>query len=141
MATIVLIGSDAALLEGLAQTLAASGHRACLAATLAEARDMAETSRPLVAVVERALAVQGSEVLGLALAPGGALVLYRTSASAESSLSAPLQRATLANLTLPLERQRLVALIQSVEERSRLTGRSRHPTPPEARAIDAERKT
>ena len=140
MATIVLIGSDAALLEGLSQTLASGGHRPHLAATIGEARELAATERPLVAVIERQLAMTGSEVLGLPLARGGALLLYRTSGPADGSLSAPLQRATLADLTLPLERQRLMALIQSVEERARLTGRSRHPTPPESRAIDAECK-
>ena len=137
MATIVLIGSDPALLEGLAQTLAAGGHRALLATSIAEARELSASSRPLVAVIERQLAMTGSEVLGLPLARGGALLLYRTAATTGGSLSAPMQRATLADLTLPLERQRLVALIQSVEERARLTGRGRHPTPPELRAIDA----
>lgn len=140
MATIVLIGSDSALLEGLAQTLAAGGHRPHLAESIAEARELAAASRPLVAVIERQLAMTGSEVLGLPLARGGAFLLYRTTASTTGALSAPLQRATLADLTLPLERQRLVALIQSVEERARLTGRSRHPTPPELRAIDADCK-
>jgi hypothetical protein len=35
-----------------------------------------------------------------------------------------LQRATLAYLVLPLERHRLVALVQSFDSRSRVTGRS-----------------
>jgi hypothetical protein len=35
-----------------------------------------------------------------------------------------LQRATLAHLVLPLERQRLVALVQSFDSRSRTTGRA-----------------
>ena len=44
-----------------------------------------------------------------------------------------LQRAVLANITLPLERQRLVALVQHVAERVRTTGR-RRDTPPERHA-------
>ena len=73
----------------------------------------------------------GTEVLAVPLAPGGTLVLYRTPGSAAGALSPPFQRAVLADLTLPLERNRLVALVQHVEERARLTGRSPRHTPRE----------
>ena len=80
------------------------------------------------------------------LAPGGAVVLFRSvgddgrDASSEqdgsggdatgaagaappAALPPALQRTTLAELALPLERHRLVALVQRVEERARRAGR------------------
>jgi len=44
-------------------------------------------------------------------------------------LAPALQRALLADLALPLERNRLLALVQHVEERARATGRRSHDTP------------
>lgn len=135
MATILLIGPDAPLLEGLSQTLAATGHRPILAGSVAEAIEHAASSLPIVAVVERGLATSSSEVLRLPLAPGGTLVLYRPGTMADPPLSPTLQRAVLADISLPLERHRLIALVQSVVDRARITGRDRHRTPPEHRAL------
>lgn len=147
MAPIVLIGSDASLLEGIAQTLGHAGHRSRIAASPAEAAQRPGEEPPLVLIVERALAVADretrAELLRLALAPGGAVLLYRPGGrpgdaedvADESPLPAPLRRATLAELTLPLERHRLVALVQSVEERAQRTGRGRRQTPPENRVM------
>lgn len=135
MATILLIGPDAPLLEGLAQTLAAAGHRPVLATSIGEAIEQAAASLPMVAVVERGLATNSSEALRLPLAPGGTLVLYRPGTVADPPLSPPLQRAVLADISLPLERHRLIALVQSVVDRARVTGRDRHRTPPEHRAL------
>jgi DNA-binding NtrC family response regulator len=129
MTTILLIGSDVALLEGLSQSLAAGGYVTHLSSTIAEATELASVQPPLVAVVERALASRDMAVLRLPLAQGGALVLYRPSVEDPGALSPALQRAVLADLTLPLERHRLVALIQRVEERARATGRGQTPTP------------
>ena len=135
MASIVLIGADTALLEGLAQTLGGCGHRAVLAPTVADAIDAAVAARPLVVVVDRSLATRGSGLLRVRLAPGGKFVLYHTDGETAPALPASLQRAAMADLTLPLERHRLVTLVQHVEDRARRAGRTEVPTPPEHRAI------
>ena len=122
MATILLIGSDEPALEGLAQALSAAGHRTSIARTLAEAADSAALDPPLITLVERGCAAT-SEFLRLPLTPGGALVVYRTDDSDAPPLPTVVQRATLADLSLPLERQRLLALVQHVEERAKMTGR------------------
>lgn len=149
MAPIILIGTDASLLEGIAQTLGAAGHRTRLAASPSEVAQRPEDEAPLVLIVERALALRhpeaAAELLRLPLAPGGAVLLFRPGgrsaahdepAAAEAALPAALRRSTLAELTLPLERHRLVALVHSVEERVLRTGRGhRRTTPPENRVI------
>ncbi|HEU4642149.1 MAG TPA: hypothetical protein VFS44_06805 [Gemmatimonadaceae bacterium] len=133
MATILLIGHDAALLEGLAQSLAGAGHRPRIAHTAAEGLETAVVFPPLAVIVERRLALADPELLRIPLARGGALLLYRTDDSGPATLAPPQQRLVLADLTLPLERHRLLALVQRVAERVRATG-GRHPTPPEHRA-------
>lgn len=133
---VLLVGTDPALLEGLSQSFAALGYVPRLASSLHEARESASESSPLIAVVDRGLATQSSaEALGISLAPGGALVLYHTTVD-EAALSLPaLQRSVLADLALPLERKRLMALAQRVQERVRATGRASRSTPPEQRAV------
>jgi DNA-binding NtrC family response regulator len=129
----VLIGSDHALLEGLAQTLAAAGYRVTIAGTLHEASTLTAGDPPLVVVLDRAAALQSPRDIGLqgvGLAPGGSIVLYHGSDDAPLPLPAALQRLTLADLTLPLERQRLVALVQFVTSRARARGRDETPGPP-----------
>jgi DNA-binding NtrC family response regulator len=136
MTHVMLVGGDVALLEGLAQALAALGHSPIVARTLGEARELCSAQVPLVLVVDRALAsLAGSELLAAPLAAGGARLLYRTAASPLAPLLPSLQRAVLADLTLPLERHRLVALVQSVGERARLSGRTPRQTPPETRLL------
>ena len=133
MTQILLVGTDVPLLEGLAQSLAALGHSAAVASSLHEARELAAQRTPLVAVVSRELAAATSgEMLGISLAAGGALVLYRSVGAEAVTLPPTLQRAVLADLTLPLERNRLVALVQHVEDRAKATGRTRtHGSTPE----------
>lgn len=134
MTFVMLVGEDLALLEGLAQTLGALGHTSRVAKTLLEAREMASAQAPLVLVVDRALASSGgAELLSTPLAAGGARLLYRTASMPLAPLLPALQRAVLADLTLPLERHRLTALVQSVGERARASGRSPRQTPPETR--------
>ena len=129
---LLLVGSDGALLEGLSQSLGALGYATMATQELREARELASTRAPLIAVVEAsAAAMSSADALGIALAPGGALVLYSVTGKGAAPVLPPtLQRAVLANITLPLERQRLVALVQHVAERVRMTGR-RRDTPPE----------
>jgi len=129
---ILLVGPDSALLEGVAQSLAALGYVPFVVRALSEARDAAMSAAPLIALVEGALAESSSaEVLGIPLAPGGAVLLYRTPDQAASTLVPTVRRAVLADLTLPLERHRLIALVQHVADRAQATGRRRPDSPPE----------
>jgi len=89
---------------------------------------------PLVLVVSRSLASSaGADLLAIPLAAGGARLLYRAAAVPLAPLLPALQRSVLADLTLPLERHRLAALVQSLGERARVTGRSLRHTPPDTR--------
>ncbi|HEY2067336.1 MAG TPA: hypothetical protein VGG84_15380 [Gemmatimonadaceae bacterium] len=136
MTHVILVGTDVALLEGLAQSLAALGLAPKVARTLSEARELASAQPPLVLVVDRTLASDaGAELLGTPVAAGGARLLYRTASTPLAPLLPALQRAVLADLTLPLERHRLTALVQSVRERARATGRTPRHTPPETRLL------
>jgi DNA-binding NtrC family response regulator len=136
MTQVTLVGSDLALLEGLAQSLSALGHQTTVARSLGEARELAVVSPPLVLVVDRMLASDaGAELLSVPLTNGGARLLYRTASSTMAPLIPALQRAVLADLTLPLERHRLAALVQSIGERARMTGRATRHTPTEGRVI------
>ena len=135
MSGTVLIGSDHALLEGLAQTLAAAGYRVTLADSLHDASTLTAGDPPLVVVLDRATALQSPRDIGLqsiGLAPGGSIVLYHGTDDVPLPLPPSLQRLTLADLTLPLERQRLVALVQSVTARARSRGQG-DVEPPEER--------
>jgi len=132
MASLLLVGSDPASLEGIAQSLA--GHRSRFAHSLAEALDVAATEPPLVAVIERRLVTAPGAIRRIPLVRGGTIVLYRSPEDAQPALPQSLLRCTIADLTLPLERHRLATLIQQVEERVRRGGRSddEHYTPPES---------
>lgn len=132
MATVLLIGTDLPLLEGLTQSLAAMGHDTTVALSFAEALDLAAIRTPLIAIADRAMALASSEVLRLPLAAGGALVLFHLPGDGPSAVPLQLQRLILADLTLPLERQRMVALVQHVQDRARAAGREHPKTPPES---------
>jgi len=133
MTYVMLVGSDVALLEGLAQSLAGLGHRPAVTTSLAEARELAAPLPPLVLVVDRSLASSaGAELLAVPIAAGGARLLYRAAAMPPAPLLPALQRAVLADLTLPLERHRLAALVKSVAERAKTTGKAPRHTPPES---------
>jgi DNA-binding NtrC family response regulator len=139
---ILLVGSDSALLEGLAQSFAARGCPISVAPGLTEAHDVISTNPPLVAVIERAMAVAApGKALALPLAPGGAIVLYHQSSEDATPLAPALQRALLADLALPLERHRLFALVQRVSERAQAVGRRtpEAPTPPSGESLSRGR--
>ncbi|HTR76638.1 MAG TPA: hypothetical protein VMH39_00950 [Gemmatimonadaceae bacterium] len=126
-------------MEGLVQSLAAVGHAVRTTQSLSEARHAAAANPPLIAVVDRGVAVAGGSpagpLFGIALAPGGAYVLFHSIGSADVTLPHVVQRRVLADLSLPLERNRLVALAQIVDERARATGRG-----PENEASDELRR-
>jgi len=124
VAKVILVGADVALLEGLAQTLIGFGHNVSFAATVAEAAGSLDEDLPAIAVVSSEALKEAGVAMTLPLTPGGAMIVYGTSHSDQPYLPTKLQRATLAHLVLPLERHRLVALVQSFDSRSRTTGRS-----------------
>jgi len=124
VAKVTLVGADVALLEGLAQTLIGSGHEVSFAATVAEAAGTLNENLPALAVVSCEALEEAGIGMTLPLTPGGAIIVYGKSHGDRPFLPTKLQRATLAHLVLPLERHRLLALVQSFDQRSRTTGRS-----------------
>ena len=134
--TVLLVGEDAALLEGLAQSLAALSYTPRVALSLHDAREGAIADPPLLLVIDGTLAADStSETLAIPVSPGGAVLLYHSAADDRPAVAPALQRAVLADLTLPLERNRLIALAQRVHDRVRATGRARRQTPPEQQAF------
>jgi DNA-binding NtrC family response regulator len=124
MCKVILVGADVALLEGLAQTLLGCGHDVSFAATLSEAAALMSAEQAEVVVVSTEALADAGPAATLPLTANGALIVYGTSQGEHLFLPPKLQRATLAHLVLPLERQRLLALVQSLDSRSRTTGRS-----------------
>jgi hypothetical protein len=124
VANVILVGADTALLEGLAQTLLGLEHNVLFATTVVEAGVLANDNMPALTVVSSAALEDAGFGATLPLSLGSAMIVYGSSHDERPFLPPRLQRATLAHLVLPLERHRLVALIQSFESRSRMTGRS-----------------
>jgi DNA-binding response OmpR family regulator len=123
VALILVVGPDEALLEGVSQTLVGAGYQVLVARDIPESLDALRGARPLMAVVHRDELVRNSAGLRVPLANGGALLSFQTDDTEEEQLPFALKRATLAELRLPLERHRLLALIRHVESRARITGR------------------
>ena len=134
MTTTLVIGSDESVLEGIAQVLAAAGHRAHVTRSVAEAVAVLPEIHPHAALVERSLAAD-AEFQSFRLPPGAALLLYRHDGAPTPALPAAVQRLTIADLVLPWERQRLVTIVQRLTERAVASGRTRRDTPPENRAV------
>ena len=136
MPSILLVGTELPLLEGLSQSFGALGFTPVVAHSVTEARELAAQQPPLVGIVNRRLAAEASaEMLSIPLSPGGALVLYGATPGSNAALSPAVQRSILADLALPLERNRLLALVQHVSDRAHAAGRAsdyklRRETPP-----------
>jgi hypothetical protein len=124
VAKVILVGDDVALLEGLGQTLIGFGNDISFATTVSEAASVNIGDTPALAVVSADALRDAGIAATLPLTPGGALIVYGSSHDDRPFLPPKLQRATLAQLVLPLERHRLVALVKSFDSRSRSTGRS-----------------
>jgi hypothetical protein len=124
VAKVILVGDDVALLEGLGQTLIGFGNDVSFATTVSEAASVNIGDSPALAVVSADALRAAGIAATLPLTPGGALIVYGSSHDDRPFLPPKLQRATLAQLVLPLERHRLVALVKSFDSRSRSTGRS-----------------
>jgi DNA-binding NtrC family response regulator len=129
VAKVILVGDDVALLEGLAQTLIGFGHKVSFAGTVSEASGSLTEDLPAIAVVSSEALEEAGAGATLPLSPGGALIVYGASHTDQPFLPTKLQRATLAHLVLPLERHRLLALVQSFDSRSRTTGRPAREEP------------
>lgn len=123
MASILVVGPDVALLEGVSQTLVGAGHKVVVAKDIAEALETLQDARPLVAIVDCDELSKSGSVFQVPLAQGGALLAFHCDDIDPVDLPFRLQRATLAELRLPLERQRLLALVHYVESRARAAGR------------------
>lgn len=134
---VLLVGTDDPLLEGLAQAFAAHGFAPQVVGSLLDAAESAAESAALLVVIDHALAAESfGDTMAITLAPGGSLVLY-SGTEARTATPAALQRCVLAELMLPLERARLMALARTVADRAAAAGRParRKETPPEASAI------
>ena len=133
MTTTLVIGSDEGVLEGIAQALAAAGHRSHVVRSIAEAAAVLGEIQPLVTLIERGCAID-PEFQRLRLPPSCAVVLYRHDDEPTPALPSAIQRMTLADLVLPWERQRLITMVQRLTERAVAAGRAPRQTPPENRA-------
>jgi len=126
-----------ALIEGVAQTLSAAGHRVTVAASIAGAITALSASRPLIALVDRSELFSDGTTFRIPLAQGGALIAFHADDSERVPLPFPIQRTMLAALQLPLERQRLLALIGNVEVRARAAGRVESTEADDTRGMEA----
>jgi len=124
VAKVILVGADVALLEGLAQTLIGFGHDVLFAGSVSDAAAGLNGDLPALAVVSSEALEEVAQGATFPLIPGGALIVYCKSHDERPFLPPQLQRTTLAHLVLPLERKRLLALVQSFDARAHTTGRS-----------------
>jgi hypothetical protein len=135
LAKVILVGGEVALLEGLAQTLLGFGHEVSFATTVGEVAGTHIVDLPAIAVVSAEALFNAGLGATLPLTSAGALIVYGPSHEDRPILPTKLQRATLAYLVLPLERHRLLALVQSFDNRSRATGRSLDEPAPEEKEV------
>ncbi len=119
MTSLLLVGTDAALIEGIAQILTPRNYQLFFSRSLADALETVGDVRPLVVLVERSAIDEIRMTLRIPLGPRGAFVVFHGEDATPVPLPHRVQRATLAELELPLERQRLLALIHYVENRAR----------------------
>jgi CheY-like chemotaxis protein len=123
MALLLVVGTDAALIEGTSQTLTAAGHQLFFAPSLAESLDAVGDLRPIVVLVERSAIDEIRMTLRIPLAEGGAFLVFHGEEVTAPPMPPRVQRATLAELELPLETKRLLALVRYVETRAKIVGR------------------
>ena len=132
MASILIAGPDAALLEGVAQTLVGAGHQVVVTKDIPEALETLHGKRPLIALVDCDELITRGSMLHSALAHGGALIAFHCDDDDSPRLPFAVKRTTLAELRLPLERQRLLALVRYVELRAHAAGREFDDDRPDA---------
>lgn len=134
---ILLAGGNTALLEGLAQALANTGQRVVVAHSLDEASEMQSRELAILTVVERGMVSEsdhGRSFVRNTMAGGGALMTYREAGDTSRALPALLARYVVADLVLPLERNRLAALAEHLAARARVVGRPAEASQPDTPA-------
>lgn len=127
MASILVVGPDVALIEGVAQTLTGAGNQVVVAKDIPEALETLHGMHPLIALVNCPELVARGAMLHSVVAHGGAVLAFHCDED-EEILPFRVKRTTLAELTLPLERQRLLALVKYIEARARAAGRDADET-------------
>lgn len=123
MASILIVGTDAAVLEGVAQTLVGAGHQVTAAKDIPEALETLHGKHPLIALVHCEELAARAQMLHSVLVHGGALLGFHCDDDDRVNLPFAIKRTTLAVLRLPLERQRLLALVRYIENRAHAAGR------------------
>ena len=123
MTTILVAGPDPALIEGVVQTLVGAGHRVVSGKDIPEVLESLGDAKPLIALVECNELMTRPGQLHARLAHGGALLAFHCDEDDGPFLPFSVKRTTLAQLRLPLERQRLLALVRFVESRAHAAGR------------------
>ncbi len=127
---VLIVGGDAALREGVLQSLRANGVTGQGCEDLSCAREMAAEEPPLALVVDAKLSTAQQGVGGIPLLPGVAVILFREDVRAARPTQQVFGRSLVAELSLPLERARLMTLLQRIVARARVTGRGSAPDPP-----------
>lgn len=127
---VLIVGGDAALREGVLQSLRANGVTGAGCEDLSCAREMAAEEPPLALVVDAKLSTAQQGAGGIPLLPGVAVILFRDDVRAARPTQQVFGRSLVAELSLPLERARLMTLLQRIVARARITGRGRAPDPP-----------
>jgi hypothetical protein len=128
---VLIVGGDPAVQEGVLQSIRAAGLSAEVCPDLSCARDSLEEVSPLALVVHETLASAVSELRHSAPSASSAVILFRDGTGTRTPFTQSFGRSVIAELTLPLERARLVALLTHIVMRARQTGRDkRSPEPP-----------
>lgn len=122
MTSVLIVGTDTTLIEGISQNLSARGHQVFFSGSLADALEAVGDVRPMIVLVERSAIDEIRMTLRIPLAQRGAFVVFHGEDAPARPLPHRVQRATLAELELPLEMQRLSALIRYVENRAQALG-------------------
>lgn len=120
---VLSIGGNSAVMEGIAQTLASSGFRVASVASADEAVGAVVAESPLILLLPAELASAHPGLLRLPRREVGSTIVWRDSDSPTTPLALSTRRYVLAELRLPLERQRLVSLARHVANRAVELGR------------------
>jgi DNA-binding NtrC family response regulator len=131
MMDVLIVGGDSVVQEGVLQAVRAAGLRAEWCPTGESAREAAADVPPTALVVHVDIAGDADRARQIPLRSGGAVILFRDGERSGESAEQVFGRTVIAELSLPLERTRLIALLNRIVERARITGRDRRiPDPP-----------
>ncbi|HUF30662.1 MAG TPA: hypothetical protein VMM77_08330 [Gemmatimonadaceae bacterium] len=122
---VLMVGGDAALREVVLQLLRTTGLSGAGCEDVSCAREMAAVAPPLALVMDVKLSPVQEGAGCIPILPGGSVILFREGVSAARATQQVFGRALVAELSLPLERARLMTLLQRIVARARITGRDR----------------